>query len=720
MIIMRNRVLFILMCLLAGPLMAQDKKLSLEDAVLRQRTTLAPRRLAQLQWIPESNDFSYLENRDGGEVLWVASAAKPGSAALFSLASLNSYLKANGADTLSKIPPLTWKKDGVLQWESASKVWQYSRKEGTFSMKDAITLPAAAEVPEMSPGGMTAYVLDNNIWIENGHRQMQITSDGKYELVYGKSVHREEFGITKGLFWSGDGSRLAFYRMDQAMVTDYPVVDFSGLPAVNRPIKYPFSGQKSHQVTVGVYEVVSGKIIYLKTGEPLDQYLTNIAWSPDGKSVFIAVLNRDQNHMALRQYNAQDGSLIKTLFEEHDPKYTQPLHPVQFVKNHPDQFVWQSRRDGWNHLYLYDLSGKMIRQLTRGEWEVTDFNGFDAAGKKCFFHATSNHGLDRVFYAVELSSGKLTRLSTDPGMHVFIANDDKSFFLDSYSNLNTPRVTRVVNAAGNLQREILRAENPLKDYRSGKTRLFSIKAEDSTLLWCRMIVPADFDSTKRYPVIVYVYGGPGVQLITNSWLGNADLWFHYLTQEGFIVFTLDNRGSAFRGKNFEQATFRKLGDVEMADQISGINYLRKLPYIDGNRLGINGWSYGGFMTTSLMTRYPGIFKVAVAGGPVIDWSAYEVMYTERYMDTPEDNPGGYKISNLLNYTDQLNGRLMLIHGTSDNVVVWQHSLMYLKKAVSKGVQVDYFVYPGHEHNVLGKDRVHLNGKITRYFNDFLK
>ncbi|MFM9056120.1 MAG: prolyl oligopeptidase family serine peptidase, partial [Bacteroidota bacterium] len=507
-----------------------------------------------------------------------------------------------------------------------------------------------------------------------------------------------------------------------SMETDYPMIDFSARPADHEPIKYPFAGDSSHQVSIGVYDLVSGKTVYLQTGLPADQYLTNMAWSPDAQSVYVAVLNRGQDHMKLNRYSATTGVYERTLFEERDPMYTEPLHPMEFLPGDPSKFVWQSRRDGWNHLYLYDTSGKLIRQLTKGEWEVTDFNGFDGKGKTAFFHSTDNLGMDRVFKSVELSSGTIRLLTTGSGVHTCILNAQRTAFIDNWSSQTVPRVVRIVSARdGQVVETLLEAANPLADYTVGQTRTFTIQAADGkTPLWCRLILPADFDSTRKYPAVVYLYGGPHAQMITNTWLAGADLWFHYLTQQGYIVFTVDNRGSSNRGKAFEQATFRKLGEEEMRDQIAGVNALKAFRYVDASRLGVYGWSFGGFMTTSLMTRYPGVFKAAVAGGPVLDWSYYEVMYTERYMDTPAENPEGYRISKLTAQADQLNGKLLLIHGTSDDVVVWQHSLMFLKQAVSKGVQLDYFVYPGHLHNVTGKDRVHLNSKITGYFNDFLK
>lgn len=292
--------------------------------------------------------------------------------------------------------------------------------------------------------------------------------------------------------------------------------------------------------------------------------------------------------------------------------------------------------------------------------------------------------------------------------------------IDEFASVDVPKIISIRNKDGKELKQLLIASNPLKDFNAVNRKLFTIKNENGDELYCKIVTPQPFDSTKKYPVVVYVYGGPNVQLVTNTWPVGTDLWYNYMAQRGYIVFTLENRGTPLRGAAFEQATFRQLGEVEMQDQITGVKWLMKQRYVDKDRMGVYGWSYGGFMTTSLMTRQPGLFKVAVAGGPVIDWKYYEIMYTERYMDTPTENPTGYDKANLMNYVENLSGKLMLIHGTSDDVVVWQHSLMYLKKAVQKNVQLDYFVYPGHEHNVTGRDRIHLLNKISNYFFENLK
>jgi dipeptidyl-peptidase-4 len=382
-------------------------------------------------------------------------------------------------------------------------------------------------------------------------------------------------------------------------------------------------------------------------------------------------------------------------------------------------FVWQSKRNGFNNLYLYNTEGKMLRQLSGMDGtdnEVTELIGFDAKGEHVIYQcAVKSNLIGRVIRSASLKDGKAITLSAVKGTHAAQLSPDGTYLIDTWSSPDVPRMMVVIGSEGKMMQTLLNAPNPLSAYKLGKMRVFSIPASDGNPLFCRMILPVDFDSTKKYPVIDYLYGGPGVQLVADSWLAGSDLWFQYMAEHGYIVFTLDNRGSSGRGKAFEQTTFRRLGTFEMEDQIKGTGYLKSLSYVDKNRMGVFGWSFGGFMTTSLMTRHAGLFKAAVAGGPVIDWSYYEVMYTERYMDTPQTNKEGYAENSLLNYADKLQGKLLLIHGTSDDVVVWQHSLMFLKKCVDAGTQPDYFVYPGHLHNVLGKDRVHLFTKITSYF-----
>jgi len=718
---MKKNFLLLIIALLSSITIgfAQNKMLTMDDAIIKSRTRLAPKRLPQLMWVKGSDDFTYIDTSNSKEILirgTVDNKKGVSEAAYLNLIDLNSQLKGLKLDTLKHFSAITWKDKEHFTFEQKKNVLVYDGKSKKLSIRETKDISDDAENQDAEPNtGMIAYTLDNNLYIYNDLNKIQITNDKDINIVNGKSVHREEFGIFKGTFWSPKGTALAFYRMDQTMVDDYPVIDWSKKPAKVNLIKYPMAGGTSHHVTVGVYNVSTKTKVFMKTGEPADQYLTNIAWSPDEKHIYIAVLNRDQNHLKFNSYNAATGDFEKTLFEETNDKYVQPLHPMVFLPNHPDLFIWQSCRDGYNHLYLYDVNGKLVRQLTKGNWEVTNVSGFDKTGNYAFYSSTEGSPIDRQFYKLDLRNGDRMQLTHGDGTHTEIFNENGNYFIDNFSSIEVPRRLDIINYSGKVIQTLLDAPNPIKDYKLGKLSIFTIKNAEGDSLYCRIYLPTDFNPAKKYPVIDYMYGGPGVQLVNNTWPAGNDLWYQYMAEHGFVVFTLDNRGSANRGKAFEQVTFRKLGTEEMMDQLEGVKYLKSLAYIDTSRIGVHGWSFGGFMTVSMMTRHPGTFKVAVAGGPVIDWDYYEVMYTERYMDTPQDNKEGYDNSNLLNYVDKLKGKMLLIHGTADDVVVWQNSLMYLKAAVDKGMQVDYFVYPGHQHNVLGKDRVHLMNKITEYF-----
>ena len=695
---------------------AQEKLLTIQDAVWKGRGALAPKRLQALGFIPGSKKVAYIEKNE----LIIVNAETGKTESTISTIGLNKHLITASIDTISAFDGVSWLNEHQFYFSNQKGEWLHSadkqttiksdRKKGDFTLEN---------LENFKEGGIFAYVQDNNVYVSNNGKKTQVTTDGSYEIVNGKSVHRDEFGINKGLFWSPNGNSLAYYQMDQTDVDDYPIIDWTTYPAKNKNIKYPMAGKKSHYVTLNIYNLKSNTNVKIKTDGPKDQYLTNVAWSPDEKHLYMAILNREQNHFKVNEYDVASGDFVRTLFEEKDEKYAEPLNPMLFVKNNPSQFIWQSRRDGYNHLYLYNINGSLIKQLTKGNWEVKDDAGFDEKGEHLFFNAAEQCPVNQDFYSVNLKSGKMKKLTQDNGYHTAALSKDGAYFIDNFTSCYTPREYRIVSTTNGKSTTIYKSENPIKEYKLGKWNLFTIKNVEGTDLYCRMFKPVNFDSTKKYPVIVYLYNGPHSQMVTNSWMAGGELWYQYMAEKGFIVFTLDGRGTNYRGKAFEQAIHRQVGTKEMEDQISGVNYLKSLPYVDGSRLGVHGWSYGGFMTTSLMTRYPGTFKVGACGGPVIDWSYYEIMYGERYNDMPQENREGYDKNNLLNYVDKLKGKLLMIHGAQDPVVVWQHSIMYQKKAVDKSIQLDYYVYPGHEHNVLGKDRAHLMEKICNYFIDNL-
>lgn len=704
---MKKTILFLLL-IFSTSTFAQNKKLSMQDAVIGLWTNLRVDNLEQVQWIPNTDSYSEVITIDDQKV-WV-----------------RRNLPEFSTDTLAfaedfennKIPRLTWLDENTAFYKSGVNVMLWKADEN--SSKKYWSLDSTAEDDRFEPRTKAlAYVLDNDIFLYDGDQLHQVTSDGSYEIVNGKAVHREEFGIDRGIFFSGEGNYLAFYRMDQSMVEDYPIIDWSTVPATNKFIKYPFAGRTSHQVTLGIYNIKTKETIFVQTGEPKDQFLTNISWSPDEKSIYIAVLNREQNHMQLNEYDVSSGKFVRTLFEEKHDKYVEPQHPMYFLPN-GREFIWHSQRDGYMHLYRYNKRGKLLNQITKGDWLVNEIVGVNEKENQLLITATKDGAKERHLYKVNWRNGKIERIDSEAGVHQPMVNSAGTYIIDTWSNETTPRQIDLWSTDKTLFKTLLKAENPLADYQMPTVENITLQTEDGIDLYGKLIYPTDFNPEKKYPVIVYLYNGPHLQLNTNRFPASGNLWYDYMAQNGYLVWVMDGRGSANRGLAFEQAIYRQLGTVEMQDHLVGIDYLKSLDFVDSNRMGIHGWSYGGFMATSFMLHQPDVFKAGVAGGPVLDWSMYEIMYGERYMDTPQTNAEGYANSLLLDKTSQLKGKLLIIHGGQDDVVLLQHSMEFLKNAVDEGVQIDFFLYPNHAHNVLGTNRVHLMQKVTDYFDQYLK
>ncbi len=729
---MKKKIVWIapLMALMALALPTKAQKVfSMEEAVTWGNGKLYPTTLSGTGWVPGSSTFYYRAKDNSGEDCMVFRDADRGHIDTLFLDELNDALvRYNGMhrptappiDSFKSMPGiLNWQDDREMRIRHKKIVFLYDYTKNALMPEHGLS-GEEDNLEFHAQSGHIAYTQGQNVFIKPyGKAPVQISFDSVDGILNGTAVHRNEFGIHKGLFWSEDGEKLAWYRMDESMVTRYPIYDIDGMPAKADFIRYPFAGATSHQVKLWVYDLKHDKKVEIQTEGPAEQYLTNIAFGPKGDFVYIAIVNRDQNHLWLNKYKTENGEFVQTMFEEKHDKYVEPESPMHWISK--NEFIWESERDGYNHLYLYDKHGILKGQLSKGNWVVTEFLGADPKGKEVYFMSTVNSALDRSLCRVNIKSGEMTVLTKNAGYHRCEGNDSKRYWIDLYSAFNVPGMAEVLDSRTGKSILLKKTEDPLKEYELGEIRQFTLTSEDGkTPLQCRMILPTHFDSTKKYPVVVYVYGGPHLQLITNTYLYGSNLWMQYMAQHGYIVFSLDNRGSANRGLEFENAVFRQLGTAEIADQLKGVEWLKQQGYVDQNRMAVHGWSFGGFMTTSLMTRTPGTFRVGVAGGPVIDWAMYEVMYTERYMDRPEENPEGYKKANLLEHIPNLNGKLLLIHGTSDDVVLWQHTLLYLRECVKKEVLIDYFVYPEHPHNVRGKDRVHLMRKITEYLEENLE
>lgn len=706
-------IIFLVSFLIFSQVWSQNKILTIKDAIAGHH--LFPRGPVQLKWLPSGEYFSKV-NKTADETLLELHQIESKGLGLTKILTLTDFINSGNEITLDlsnlkAFPNITWinNNEFIFDWQKGTFRYHFYKKkmhkiwDNPDYSDRAFTKNHAASA---TSDGTTIHLIKEG-------KTTVITHGKKEGLVIGQTVHRSEFGITNGLFWSPKGSKLAYYVMDESMVTQYPLYQLNDTPATAHMIRYPTAGGVSHHVSIYVTDWDKKKI-RIKTKENSDDYLTNVAWTPDETKILIAVVSRNQKEMHLNLYDAQSGDFIKTLFKETNSKYVEPEHPAIFLENEPDKFLWFSERDGYNHLYLYDLNGKLHKQLTTGAWVVNNFHGFGAQNE-IFITTTQESPLERHLYCVNLKNGKGKKLTEKGGTHTVILNGNGTYFFDNFSSTTTPLDVSIKTKDGGHFENLIQVENPLAEYKLGEMTIDKIKGNGGHDLYYRIFKPIDFDPNKKYPVVVYLYNGPHLQLINNRWLGGANLWYHYMAQKGYIVYSIDGRGSSNRGFDFESAIHKQCGQMEMEDQISGVEWLKKQLWVDTNRLGVHGWSYGGFMTTSLMTHYPKVFKVGVAGGPVIDWSLYEIMYTERYMESPQTNPVGYQKTNLKNNVQNLEGKLLMIHGGLDDVVLWQHSLQYLQQAIKKGVQLDYFVYPHHEHNVMGMDRVHLYEKISEYF-----
>ena len=639
--------------------------------------------------------------------------------ALFTLDDINGKTDGEKVRTLQRVSfPYPDKTLALVQSKTTRMLFDWSKCEVVWKQ----TCEGETETHWNKTSRTSAYVKDNQLWITNAEgKTKQLTTDGSREIVYGQAVHRNEFGIEEGIFWAPDGNRFAFYRMDQSMVTDYPQVNTFERVATYEPDKYPMLGMTSHKVTVGIYDCTNGNIQYLKAGDPTNRYFTNIAWSPDSKTVYMFELNRLQNDCQLVNYDATTGNKLKELYREKSDKYVEPMHPIVFLPWDSKQFVMQSQKEGYNHLYIYNIGTGAIRQLTKGNFVVEDFCGFNTKNKSVIIATNEANPIQRNIYTVDVKSGKRKSLDNGRGCHNASLSKSGQWIVDMYSEPDVPRNYDLVATANAKSLRLLTSKDPWEGYQQPIFESGSIKAADGTTdLYWRMVKPADFDASKKYPTVVYVYGGPHAHNVEASWHWYSRSWETYMAQKGYIVFILDNRGSENRGLEFEQATWHKLGKVEMLDQMKGVDYLKSLPYVDANRLGVHGWSYGGFMTISLMTNYPDVFKVGVAGGPVIDWKWYEVMYGERYMGTPDTNKEGIEACSLIPMAKNLKGKLQIIIGMNDPTVVPQHALSFIDACTEAGTQPDFFVYPGEGHNMMGHKSVHLHERITQYFEDYLK
>ena len=753
--------LLVLLCMTSFTSAQEKKAFTLDDVIPGGNNyyNLMPKNLPGLQWWgnicvrTNIDDIKEINNRTGKETV------------LVTLEDVNKALQKGEKTYKLSLPikklhslqraSLPWGDKSVIMFagkvgndnESTTYMFFYDFRQKELINMFRIKEENATNFDFCKENGYLAYTAGDHLYIiREGEIATAINPEETKEetsnnIIYGQAVHRNEFGITKGTFWSPNGSFLAFYRMDQSMVTDYPQVNTTTRIATLVPDKYPMAGTVSHKVTIGIYNIETGKIIYLQAGDPTDRYFTNISWSPDEKNIYVIELNRDQNHAQLVQYNAETGEKQAILYEEKHSKYVEPQHPIVFLPWDNTKFIYWSQRDGYHHLYLMNTqkpqqgkweTGKdtddtyceylQTTPLTQGDWLVQQILGFNTAKKEIIISSTEISPLQTNIFSLNIKNKKRSLIGNENGMHSALLSKDGTYLIDYFTSNEVPREINILPTNGNKGVNLLTATDPMKEqYNLPEISIGTLKAADGkTDLYYRLIKPVNFDPNKKYPAIIYVYGGPHAQMIHNTRFYDARGWDLYMAQQGYVMLTVDGRGSDNRGLLFENCTFRELGTEEMKDQVEGAKFLQSLPYVDDQKIGVHGWSFGGFMTTNLMLTYPDIFKVGVAGGPVIDWQFYEIMYGERYMDMPQTNPEGYKNSNLRNKAGNLKGRLEIIIGGMDPTCVPQHTITFLRACIDAGTHPDLFIYPEDGHNMVGHDRVHLHEHITRYFIDHLK
>lgn len=700
---LRQFLTIIFIALLWNGAYSQKNILTLDDAVLYYMKGLMPERPDGLRWIPKSDHYSTLN--DDSSIMTIHSLSK----------SMDVDIAAADLQKgMTSFPRITWMDANHFYFFKDHKIFTYDLAQKTLS--ETLSYSDKAQNTTYSDKGQKlAFTIDNNLYIADGKTPLiAVTNEKDSNIVSGQAIARSEFGITNGIFWSPKGDLLAFYRKDESNVTTYPLVDITTTPASLNNIKYPMNGQGSEIPSALVYNPLTGKTIQLKTKQD-DHYITNLGWDANQKYIYLAEINRDQNHMWLNKYKVKTGAFVKTLFEEENPKWVEPENPVYFVPKTKNKCYWLSERDGFMNIYEVNTRNGKTKQLTHNKWVTKGIVGYSSKTNDLIFSGTGPNPMNTHTFAVNLKTGKQRQLTKEDGSHrVSLFGASNEWLSDEYSSTKVDRKIGYINIAQPKFQQIYEAPNPLKDVVIGTTEIKVIKSYDGSDLYTRIIKPSNFNPKKKYPVLVYVYGGPHAQLVTNRWNAGAPLWMQWMAEQGYIIYTLDGHGSGNRGFKFESEVFRHLGTHEMEDQLIGVDWLKRQTYVDPNRIAVHGWSFGGFMTTSLMLRHPGVYTTGVAGGPVIDWKWYEIMYGERYMDTEATNPDGFAEASLLNHVKNLKGHLLTIHGMVDDVVVPQHDYAFIKKCVDEGVQADFFPYPMHPHNVRGKDRIHLMTKVLNY------
>jgi dipeptidyl-peptidase 4 len=657
------------------------------------------------------------------------------------LVSKNDLVTADGVDTINISSfSMNHQEDKFIFPTKTEMIYRHSSKSEYYiwdSKNNKLTQLSSEgkqSLAEFSPSGdKIAFVRNNNIFIVDLFTgdEKQITSDGKKNSIINGTcdwVYEEEFGFTKGFQWSPNGDKIAFYRFDETNVKEYTLELYGDLYPEYRTYKYPKAGEDNSLVEIYVYNLENEYTTKMDIGKETDQYIPRIKWTNGTDVLAVQRLNRLQNQLDILLLDANNGD-SHVMYTENNRYYIDITDDLTFLADN-EQFIVTSERDGYNHIYLYNMDGSLSMQLTSGSWDVTDIYGWDEKSKSVYYQSAESSPMNRDIYKVN-TKGKKVKISMDEGTNKASFSDNFKYYINNFSTISTPPVYSVNNSKGEVVRVIednKALRDRLKKYNISKPEFFTIGSEnivlpDSTLveLNAYRILPCNFDKSKSYPVLLSIYGGPGSQEVRNSWGGFNYMWYQMLAENGIIIVSVDNRGTGARGELFKKMTYLELGKYETEDYIETAKYLRGLLYVDNEKIAIFGWSYGGFMSSNALFQGGDYFSTAIAVAPVTNWRYYDNIYTERFMRTPDENPDGYDNNSPINHVSKLKGNYLLIHGGADDNVHSQNSMDLFSALVKADKQFDFMLYPNKNHGIYGGNtRYHLFNKMTHFLYENLK
>ena len=727
-------------CLPEIPLHAQQSPLTVER--IYSAPSLSGETLRDTMWSPDGKMLTYLgsDTDGGGPAIWAVDSATGDRHVLVDAAHLRDVLlpaASRGQQTgLGRITPprYLWAPDSrALLFISARELFWYElagkARQLVAAPRNATRGNAAGDAAidegiddaKISPDGRwVSFLRGHDLWVVNvaGGEPRQLTTSGTEDVRNAELdwVYPEELDLHTAYWWSPDSAKIAFLQLDERAVEKYPLPDALSYQGAMIDERYPVAGSANPVARVGVVSITGGsEAKWMDTGADASALLARIAWLSDSKRLAIERLNREQNQLELLFADAASGA-ARTVLTEKDKYWINLNDDLHFLAD-GRRFLWSSERSGFRHLYLYDLEGRQLAQITHGDWEVESVARVDEKKSQVYFTSTKQSAIERHFYRVELTGGDPVQLTRGHGTHEANLSPDSAHFLDTYSNASQPAQQTLFHADGSSVRVLAENKVPeLADYHLQPPEFLTVSGADGTPLDAEIIKPPNFDATKKYPVIVHLYGGPQAQEVRDAWAGSTYLWHQLMAQKGFVIFVLDNRGTNGRGHAFETPIYHHFGQVELADQLAGVAWLKRQTFVDPARIGIWGWSYGGYMTCVAMLQGGGVFKAGFAGAPVTDWRQYDTIYTERYMGTPQENPEGYRDSSPVNFAAKLQGKLLIVHATGDDNVHFANTVELAEKLVEAEKYAEYQIYAGRGHGISDSAaRIHIFNRVTQFF-----